>query len=64
MNDKKMKIVKLFVLIIVALSIYWCEETKNATVDTTETIINGRGIKLFVIDSCEYIGSIYRSGGN
>jgi hypothetical protein len=43
--------------LLVCVIFYGCE-TKNAAVQKTSTIINGRDINVYEIDSCEYIGNI------
>ncbi len=47
-------------VLILTLLLFGCE-TKNATETQTETSINGKTIYIYVIDDCEYIGSIYGS---
>lgn len=44
---------KLFLLFAIALAS--CE-TKNATINSTEVVINGYEIRNYEIDGCEYIG--------
>jgi hypothetical protein len=41
-----------------------CDENKNVTVEQTTTTINGREMKIYTIDSCEYIGTIYGSNAD
>jgi len=48
-------------MLLVAVIFCGCE-TKNVTVEKTVAKISGRPVNIYVIDSCEYIGSIY--GGN
>lgn len=33
--------------------------SNNVTTQETSTTINGRGIRIYIIDSCEYIGYVY-----
>ena len=47
-------------VLILALLLFGCE-TKNVTITQTEMIINSTRIHIYVIDDCEYIGSIYGS---
>lgn len=47
------------------LSIIFCGcETKNTTIEETTTTIRGREMKIYTIDSCEYIGCIYGSSSD
>ena len=39
-------------------------ETKNATIESTSTTINGRDFEIYVIDNCEYIGTIHGSNAD
>ena len=39
-------------------------EMKNVQTEYTATTIAGREIKIYIIDSCEYIGNIYSSRGD
>ena len=50
----KLKMIKLLLLTIVICS---CEN-ENVEVKQTSTLINGREINNYIIDSCEYIGNI------
>ena len=45
-------------VLLVAVIFCGCE-SKNVTVEQTTTTINGRDMKIYTIDSCEYIGTIY-----
>jgi hypothetical protein len=45
------------ILFIFAIALVSCE-TKNITVKDTDTSINGKSIKTYEIDGCEYIGFI------
>ena len=56
MRTKFAKLLKPLLLICVAMC-YSCE-TKNTSVKSTDIIISGQSIKIYVIDSCEYIGYI------
>lgn len=48
---------------VLLVSVIFCGcESKGVTVEETTTTINGREIKIYTIDSCEYIGEIH--GGN
>ena len=46
------------------LTIFCGCETKNAEINPTEVLINGRTIKIYVIDNCEYIGSVQGNNGD
>jgi hypothetical protein len=48
-------------MILIIVGVVACE-TKNVTVSSTESVIVGRSIETYVVDSCEYIGSV--QGGN
>lgn len=50
---------KKIALLFLAFLFCSCGETKNATMQSTSTTINGRTIEIYVIDSCEYIGTVY-----
>lgn len=47
-------------VLVLVLFLIGCE-TRNATIESTETTINGRDINLYVIDDCEYIGKVVPS---
>lgn len=49
-----------FYALLVAVIFCGCE-SKNVTVEQTTIIISGREIKIYTIDNCEYIGTIYGS---
>ena len=50
---------KLILLLFVVTLLTSCEmETRNAEVKSTDIIIEGRTIRVYVIDSCEYVGKI------
>lgn len=54
---------KLFILFTSAVLFTACE-TKNAEIKSTEIVLNGRTLYLYVIDSCEYIGEVYGGRGD
>lgn len=47
-------------LIVLAVLLAGCE-SRNVTTSTTTTVINGRNIEIYTIDSCEYIGRVVGS---
>jgi hypothetical protein len=52
-----------FYALLVAVIFCGCE-SKNVTVEETSTTINGREMKIYIIDSCEYIGTIHGSNAD
>lgn len=44
-------------VLLVAVIFCGCE-SKNVIIEQTTTTINGREMKIYIIDSCEYIGTI------
>ena len=52
-----------FYALLVAVIFCGCK-SKNVTVEETITTINGRKMKIYTIDSCEYIGTIHGSNAD
>ena len=51
---------KIILITLVALGVMGCE-TRNVDVKSTDTVIRGRPINTYTIDSCEYIGRMIGS---
>ena len=49
---KRFKILSLFALFLLMIS---CE-TRNVEIESTDALIEGRPVKTYVIDGCEYLG--------
>ncbi len=66
MNDKFKLNTKTAIVgytMLVSVIFFGCE-TKNVTIEETSTKISGRPIRIYVIDSCEYVGSVYGGDGD
>lgn len=51
-------------LLVLTIGILLGCESRNVTITTTDFSIEGKYIKTYVIDSCEYIGSVYGSNSD
>jgi glucose uptake protein GlcU len=50
-------------MILIIVGVVACE-TKNVTVESTETVISGKTIRTYTIDSCEYVGYVINSNAD
>lgn len=53
-----------FVYVLLVAVIFCGCESKNVIVEQTSTTINGREMIIYIIDSCEYIGTVYGSNAD
>lgn len=55
---------KKLILLLSVIALLTSCETKNVEIKSTDMIIEGRTIRTYIIDSCEYIGYIYGGHGD
>jgi hypothetical protein len=46
-------------ILLIAISFVSCFETENAEIKKTDYTVNGSGLYIYIIDSCEYLGLVY-----